>query len=68
MREITVRVQGMSCDHCVRTVKNAIMSLEGVSSVEVSLETGLVKITSERDIPKEEIKRAVEEWGYKVVD
>ncbi len=68
MREITVKVQGMSCEHCVRTVKTALMSLEGVSDVQVSLETGLVKITSTRDLPREEIKRAVEEWGYKVVD
>ncbi len=68
MKELTVRVQGMSCDHCVRTVKNAIKSLEGVSEVDVSLETGIVRITATREIPKEEIKRAVEEWGYKVVD
>ncbi|MDQ7083393.1 MAG: peptide chain release factor 2 [Aquificota bacterium] len=37
MKEITVKVQGMSCDHCVRTVRTALMSLEGVSDVQVSL-------------------------------
>jgi copper ion binding protein len=68
MKELKVKVRGMSCDHCVRTVRNAIMSLPGVSEVEVSLETGLVRVKAEADVSKEEIKRAVEEWGYKVVD
>ncbi|MDQ7038695.1 MAG: cation transporter [Aquificota bacterium] len=68
MKEITVKVQGMSCDHCVRTVRTALMSLEGVSDVQVSLETGLVRITANRDLSTEEIRRAVEEWGYRLVD
>ena len=68
MKEFEVKVQGMTCDHCVRTVRNALLSIEGVSEVEVSLSTGVVRITAERDIDKNEIKRAVEEWGYKVLD
>jgi len=68
MRELELKVQGMTCEHCVRTVKNAVSSIEGVSHVEVYLDRGLVRVQSERDIPVEEIKRAIEEWGYKVVE
>ncbi|EDP74994.1 copper ion binding protein [Hydrogenivirga sp. 128-5-R1-1] len=68
MREVEVKVQGMTCQHCVRTVHNAVASLEGVSRVDVSLESGTVRIQMEKDIPLEDIKKSIEEWGYRVVD
>ena len=58
----------MTCQHCVRTVTNALSSVEGVSKVEVSLQDGKARVELERDVPFEELKKAVEEWGYKVVD
>ncbi len=67
MKEIELKVQGMTCQHCVRTVQNAVSSIEGVSKVDVSLESGSVKVQSDRDIPVEDLKKAIEEWGYKVV-
>ncbi len=67
MKEIELKVQGMTCQHCVRTVQNAVSSIEGVSKVDVSLESGSVKVQSDRDIPIEDLKKAIEEWGYKVV-
>ncbi len=57
----------MTCEHCVRTIKNALSSLEGVSKVEVSLSTGTVRVEMDRDVPFEDLKRAIEEWGYRVV-
>ena len=68
MKEVEVKVQGMTCQHCVRTVHNAVASLEGVSRVDVSLESGTVRIQMEKDIPLEDIKKSIEEWGYRVVD
>lgn len=68
MKELEFKVQGMTCEHCVRTVKNAVSSVEGVSHVEVYLDKGLVRVQSEKDIPAEEIKRVIEEWGYRVID
>ena len=67
MKEIELKVQGMTCQHCVRTVHNAVSSIEGVSQVDVSLENGTVRVQMERDIPLEDIKKSIEEWGYKVV-
>lgn len=34
----TIYVEGMSCGHCVKRVENALKSIDGVVSVEVSLE------------------------------
>ncbi|WP_457601458.1 heavy-metal-associated domain-containing protein [Hydrogenivirga sp.] len=68
MKEVELKVQGMTCQHCVRTVHNAVSSLEGVSKVDVSLESGTVKVQMEKEVPLEDIKKSIEEWGYKVVD
>jgi len=68
MKEIELKVQGMTCQHCVNTVSRAVSSLEGVSKVEVFLDSGKVRVQMERDIPIEDIKKSIEEWGYKVVE
>ena len=68
MESITVKVSGMSCQHCVKSVTNAVSALPGVSNVNVDLETGNVEV--EADLSKtlsEEIKNAIEDQGYDVV-
>ncbi|HIC96926.1 MAG TPA: copper-binding protein, partial [Aquificaceae bacterium] len=30
MKRLIIKIQGMTCEHCVRTVKNALLSVEGV--------------------------------------
>ncbi|MEW6656862.1 MAG: cation transporter [Aquificota bacterium] len=67
MVEKTLKVEGMTCMHCVETVKKALYSVEGVSHVDVSLEEGIAKVRMEKDIPFSLLQSAVEEWGYKVV-
>jgi copper chaperone CopZ len=68
MKEIELKILGMTCEHCVRTVKNALYSVEGVSEVEVSLQGQSAKVKVEDHVSFESLKSAVESWGYKVVD
>jgi copper ion binding protein len=66
--KVTMTVQGMSCMHCVMTVKKAASSVKGVSDVAVDLPTGKVELTVEAgktDLQK--VKAAIEEAGYQVV-
>jgi copper chaperone len=68
MKEIELKILGMTCEHCVRTVKNALYSVEGVSEVDVSLQGQSAKVKVEDHVSFESLKSAVESWGYKVVD
>ena len=68
MKDLTLRVEGMTCNHCVMTVKRAVMSVSGVEEAEVSLKDGLVSIKAEDSVSEEEIKRAIESAGYRVAD
>lgn len=62
----TLTVEGMSCQHCVKAVKNALSQIEGVSSVEVDLATKKVEVEGDnlQDIL---LKEAIEDAGYEVI-
>ena len=66
MSTTTYRINGMTCGHCVNSVKEAIGELEGVRSVDVNLETGQATVTSDGDLDAEAVKAAVEEAGYEL--
>jgi len=61
----TIRVEGMSCGHCVMTVKKAIESVEGVKEADVSLENKKAVVDyDEKKAKLEDIRNAVREAGY----
>jgi copper chaperone len=66
---IDVDVQGMTCQHCVRSVTEQLGAIPGVTDVAVELVSGgtsRVRITAAGPIPEEVIAAAVEEAGYTV--
>lgn len=65
--EITLKIEGMQCGHCSSRVKAALEKVAGVSSAEVSHETGTAVITGEK-LDADALKAAVENQGFSVVD
>lgn len=65
--EKVMLVEGMSCGHCEKAVKNALGALSGVSGVNVDLQNKTVKVEGE-NLVDEALKEAVEEAGYDVVE
>ena len=63
VREI-YRVDGMTCEHCVRAVSEEIAALPGVVSVAVDLHSGAVTVTSTSPMAPNAIAAAVDEAGY----
>ncbi len=61
-------VAGMTCGHCVRSVKEELSKLDGVTDVSVALETGAVQVTSTAEMDPVALKGAIEEAGYEFVD
>jgi len=62
-----ILVEGMSCGHCVNHVKEALNGLDGVISVNVSLDDKNAVIEANNDVKDEDIKFAIEDAGYEVV-
>ena len=62
-RTRTIRVRGMTCNHCVNTVKNALEKVAGVEEAVPDLTTGTVLIRGE-NIDTNTLIQAVKEAGY----
>lgn len=63
----TITIEGMSCGHCTGRVQKALEALEGVESVEMSLEQKTAVVAGQSDIADESLRTAVEEAGYEVI-
>ena len=62
----TITVSGMTCGHCVSSVQSELDKLEGVTGVDVQLDTGKVTITSDSELDADAVRAAVDEAGYEV--
>ena len=67
MAEITLKIEGMSCQHCVMHVKKAVDSVNGVSFSDVAIGSAKVVYDDSRS-DKDAIVRAVRKAGYKISD
>ena len=63
-----VKIEGMSCEHCVNKVKNALMNIDGVKGVKVNLAKKEAIISSNNKLDKEMIKKLIENLDYKFID
>ncbi|MBF6102057.1 heavy-metal-associated domain-containing protein [Nocardia cyriacigeorgica] len=68
MSTTTVTVTGMTCGHCVSSVREEIGQIPGVTGVTVDLASGRVDIDSTTDIDRTAIATAVDEAGYRLAD
>ena len=67
MDNITLKVSGMSCEHCVKAVNNALSAIAGVKDITVSLKDGKVSFSHDpAKAPLDKIKAAIIEEGYDV--
>jgi len=66
MATITLKVNGMSCNHCVMSVEKALKEIGAKGSVDLASK----QVTVEYDdavINLDKIKEAIEDQGYDVV-
>lgn len=63
----TFELEGMSCEHCVKAVRNAVEALDGVKveSVTLTPEEAVVRTCGNQQL-LEQVKKAIEEAGYTV--
>ena len=62
----TFLIEGMTCNHCVANVKDAITGIEGVQEVKINLTQKNAVVDG--DYNSEDVKSAIEKAGYKVVE
>jgi len=62
----TLKIEGMSCEHCAAHVKEALEAVEGVRSAKVSLKDKAAEVDHWDAVPIESLKAAVVDEGYEV--
>lgn len=64
MNNITLRITGMTCEHCANTVEKALSNLPEVVSASVSYDDGLASVAAQSEIDTDTLVRAVKASGY----
>ncbi|WXR60725.1 copper ion binding protein [Peptostreptococcaceae bacterium AGR-M142] len=64
----TIKIQGMTCNHCTSAVEAELKTLGEVSFVEVNLEQNIAKVEFKKDVSNEVIKNAIEDIGFDVLE
>ena len=64
----TLKVEGMMCGHCEARVKKALEALPEVDEAVVSHEAGTAIVTLNAEVSDADLKKAVEDQDYKVID
>jgi len=60
-------IEGMSCQHCVRHVTEALEEISGVKSVKVDLAGKYAEVELAHEVDDEKFKTAIDEAGYEVI-
>ncbi|GHU66484.1 copper chaperone CopZ [Clostridia bacterium] len=69
MDKTIIKVDGMSCEHCVTAITKAVNALSGVSNVKVDLKAKTVTVAYDAGItPLDKIKLEIEDQGYEVIE
>ena len=64
MKTIELKVSGMTCGHCLATVKSALAVVPGVSEVDVLLAEGRARVRADDGVTEAALVEAVRRTGY----
>lgn len=64
----TYTVSGMTCGGCAKSVNRQVSTVAGVTGVEVDVATGTVTVSSTTPLEVSDVRAAVEQAGYQLVD
>ena len=67
MDHIVLNIEGMTCDHCTKTISKALTGLDGIEKVTVNLDTGRASVEFDPSkVLLDNMRAAVKEAGYTV--
>jgi Cu+-exporting ATPase len=61
-----IKIDGMSCMHCAKSVTDRLNALEGITSTKVNLEQKQAAVESKQPVDKDLVTRTITDAGYTV--
>jgi len=67
MTTIVLTVPGISCEHCERTIREALTPVKGIHHLDVNIMAKQVRVTyDEAQVATEKLKEILQQEGYPV--
>ncbi len=66
MKTQELRIEGMTCSHCVMSVKKELSKLSGVIVEDVQIGSARIQI-DEQKVDEHTLRNAIDEAGYKII-
>ena len=63
--KLNLKIDGMGCEHCIKSVREALEGVNGVKVLDVKI--GSAEIEAENDSVLNEIKEKLDDVGYDLV-
>jgi copper chaperone len=64
----TIKVKGMSCQHCVMAVTKALKEIDGLTDIVVDLDKGQAAFSETKPVDIALVKDKIKKAGYETVD
>lgn len=68
MQKQTIKLLGLTCPACKKVIEKRIGEIEGVTKVEVTIDSGIAAIDANKEITILEIKEALKDTPYQVIE
>ncbi|MCS6796958.1 MAG: cation transporter [Myxococcota bacterium] len=65
-RRWRLEIRGMSCEHCVGAVRDALLAVPGVRHAHVRI--GHAEVETDAEVRRDALATAIDELGYRVLD
>jgi copper chaperone len=62
----TVKIKGMSCNHCVMAVTKTLNGIQGVTNVNVDLAKGEATFDREESVDRKLVEQSIVKAGYEI--
>ena len=63
--KLNLKINGMACEHCVKSVKEALGEIKGIKVLDVKI--GLAEVEAENDSVLNKIREKLDDAGYDLV-
>lgn len=66
-KKLVIKVNGMNCEHCAKTITNGLKEIKGIKSSKVDLKNKKVTISHNSILNVSEIEDKINSLGYKFI-
>ena len=65
--KLNLKIDGMGCEHCIKSVREALEGINGVKVIDVKIGSAEVEAEAENDSVLNEIRETLDDAGYDLV-